>query len=83
MPEQSESAQRKTAAKSSASQVKARDTAGEKRAEATVNAQLAEQEQHDAKVALQNARFKELGEQMNVNTALGELGMNVKGEQGR
>ena len=83
MPEQSESAQKKAAAKSSASQLKARDDAGAKRAEAIVDAQLAEQAQHDAKVALQNAKFAELGKQMDVNASLGELGLTVKGNQGR
>ena len=78
MPEQSESAQKKTAAKSSASQLKARDDAGAKRVQAIVNAQLAEEEQHNAKVALQNARFAELGDSMSVTNALGDLGVTVK-----
>ena len=83
MPEQSESAQRKTAAKSSASLIKARDEAGADRVNAIVDAQLAEQAQHDAKVALQNAKFAELGEQMDVTKRLGELNVTVKGNQGR
>lgn len=54
------------------------DKAGKARADAAIDSQLAEQAQHDAKVALQNARFAELGKQMDVKTSLGELGVKVK-----
>lgn len=79
----SEAGQKKAAAKSNASQRAAVDKAGEARAEAVVASQLAEQEQHDAKVALQNAKFDELGERMDIGNRFEELGVTMKGNQGR
>lgn len=64
-------AETKTAPAKSASKTAARDKADAGRAEAIVNAQLAEQAQHDAKVALQNARFAELGADDSLDKALG------------
>lgn len=66
-------AETKAAAKSDA-----RGAAREKVRKAQQASADALKAQHDAKVELQNARFKELGESMNVKNSLGELGVTVK-----
>ena len=63
--------EKKPAPVKSASKRAAVDKAETGRAEAIVDAQLAEQAQHDAKVALQNARFAELGADESLDKALG------------